>query len=224
MAPITARASLKATRAQLVRSRAEVRRLNRHVDQLQHALELTRVDPLTGLLTRNAWHEQAEQFIATTSGGSFVLLLDLNGFKDVNDTYGHACGDALLEIQAQRLALWVRDRGHAGRLGGDELVAVVELDDSERDIASLGSILSRPLLWNGQQVEAPASIGVALAAGGHGLDVLMAAADRAMYRAKVGQQRLGWWRFALDEEYAAPEAAPVHRARHRDRHAPTAAR
>lgn len=211
------RAVLKVARVELVRSRAEAKRLREHVEQLQAQLAETRIDPLTKLSTRAAWLEQARQ-ITRANGGALLLMLDLCDFKGVNDTFGHACGDALLNAQAQRLALWVRDRGHAGRLGGDELVAVVQIEkrDIEHDLAYLGTILSKPMLWDGHRVESPAAIGVAVAAG-HDLDVLMAAADRAMYRAKVGRRlSLTWHQFADDAEYVAPDAAPVHRVRHQD--------
>lgn len=225
MAAITARASLKATRTELARSRAEAALLRRHNEQLRAELAAARLDPLTGLPARQAWMEHARQIISR--GGeaeSYVLMLDLNRFKAVNDTFGHACGNALLQAQAERLNLWARGRGQAGRLHGDELVAVVQLDERDLDyeLDYLGTILSKPMLWDGRRIEAPASIGVAIAAR-HDLDVLMAAADRAMYRAKAGGD-LRWWRFAEAGEYVAPEAAPVHRARHRDVRTPTAER
>ena len=222
-----ARASLKATRTALVRSRAEAERLAAHVGQLRSELAAARIDPLTGLPTRTAWSSQAEQVITrpAEAGQHFVLMLDLNGFKAVNDLYGHAAGDELLKAQAARLALWARARGVAGRLGGDEMVAAVTLnarDMRDFELEHLGTILSKPMLWGGHRITAPASIGVAIAEG-HPLNVLLSAADRAMYRAKAARN-LGWWRYAEAGEYVAPEAAPVHRARHRDVRTPTATR
>jgi diguanylate cyclase (GGDEF)-like protein len=226
MAPATARASLKATRAALARSRAEVGRLTRHVGQLRCELAEARIDPLTGLPTRAPWLDQAERAISRTSGTGhhYVLLLDLMRFKAVNDEFGHAAGDALLQCQAERLNMWARGHGQAGRLGGDELVAVVTLDarDVGHELDHLGTILSKPMVWDRRRVTSPAAIGVALASG-HELEVLLAAADRAMYRAKADHGP-AWWRFADPDEYTAPETAPVHRARHRDVRTPTAER
>jgi diguanylate cyclase (GGDEF)-like protein len=191
--------------------------------ELQRQLAAARIDPLTGLPTRAAWTAQADRIIHTPTNGTArhcVLLLDLNGFKEVNDTYKHAAGDALLKVQAKRLTAWCEDRGERGepgRLGGDEMVAAITFDtrDIEHELDHLGAILAKPMLWNGTKIYAPASIGVALA-DEHGttpLGVLLGAADHAMYEAKKARGFAGWWRLADPNTYLTSDPAPVHRFR-----------
>ncbi|MEV6349459.1 sensor domain-containing diguanylate cyclase [Actinoplanes sp. NPDC051851] len=136
-------------------------------------------DRLTGALSR-----------ARRTGRSIgVLLLDLNGFKPVNDTYGHDVGDMLLKVVADRLRECVRTEDTVARLGGDEFVVVTEdlrlpgdaLVVAERIVAAL----NEPVEIDGHLLRTPASIGIALSEPAHaGPDDVLRDADTAMYVAK----------------------------------------
>nr|WP_239131057.1 sensor domain-containing diguanylate cyclase [Actinoplanes nipponensis] len=161
----------------------------------QHVAQLTRQayhDPLTGLPNRTHLRDRAEQEVrnARTTGGRLaLLLLDLDGFKRVNDTVGHHAGDALLQAVGLRLEAGLRGRDLVARLGGDEF-AVLLTGDPDRDsaLAAAGRLharLAEPYDIDQREVRVGASIGVALL-GEHGGDLptLMRAADAAMYEAK----------------------------------------
>lgn len=220
-----------AERGLLMAELAQVRAENA---RLQAQLAESRVDPLTGLLTRRGWSEQAEAAISGALKDWYVLLLDLTDFKQVNDRHGHAAGDALLQVQSDRLRAWCAQRGFPGRLGGDEFVAAVHLrsDEVASELSRLAAVLAEPMSWGRRVVYSPAAIGLATA-GTHPLRVLLAAADRAMYRSKPGRRRLPrillarcwlarrvdagsspWWNMSLPCEYVDPDLAPVHRPRH----------
>src|SRR3954466_4562641 len=150
-------------------------------------------DPLTGLANRRALERTLDA--ALTRAGARarsvgLLLVDLDGFKAVNDTHGHAAGDEALREVARRLRRSVRERDLVARLGGDEFVVVLTdlggrsgaVNDSMERIAE---VLGEPIAFNGTSVTLGAAIGVATfpADGGSGAD-LLAHADRAMYAAK----------------------------------------
>jgi diguanylate cyclase (GGDEF)-like protein/PAS domain S-box-containing protein len=118
-----------------------------------------------------------------------VLYIDLDGFKQVNDTLGHAAGDALLIAVAGRLRASLRPQDSAARLGGDEFAALVESILSAYDLEVVATRIlremERPFEIFGRDVHAGASIGVAMAGSDHAsADVLVRDADFAMYRAK----------------------------------------
>ncbi|MFD9211802.1 GGDEF domain-containing protein [Streptomyces sp. NPDC059544] len=119
-----------------------------------------------------------------------------NRFKQINDTFGHAAGDALLTVVGERLAQWCTDHGgFAGRLGGDEFAAVVHIDDERANdhITDLSRRLSEPVQLGHRAVVPHASIGICRPADRPGapLGERLRAADEAMYTAKS----LGsWWR------------------------------
>jgi diguanylate cyclase (GGDEF)-like protein len=165
----------------LRQSEAELRKLAHH-------------DPLTGLANRALLYDELRRIIArgTRSGDLFALLMiDLDGFKRVNDTHGHAIGDQLLETIAERLQQCVRVSDTVARLGGDEFVVVVEgvLDEAQALAvgAKIIATLSRPATIDSHAVQVGASIGVALwPHDADDSDRLLLAADRAMYLAKEG--------------------------------------
>ena len=164
-------------------------------ERLAHA---ARHDPLTGLANRTLFREALSAATARTIGGqSFaVLCLDLDRFKDVNDTLGHPAGDKLLIETAARLRRELRAGDMLARLGGDEF-AILQLGLS--DPAEAGRLAQRlvdciraPFMLEGQRVSVDASVGVAVAPR-DGLDgeELLRAADLALYQAK----QVSGWRF-----------------------------
>jgi diguanylate cyclase (GGDEF)-like protein len=147
-------------------------------------------DALTGLPNRGRLAAYADDRAGRPLA---VLLLDLNGFKQVNDTYGHAAGDLLLHEVGTRLTATLGEDGMAGRLGGDEfLVLLPEADTAvvARAVVRIRETIRQPIvIGDGRTVTVGVSAGVALrpAGGDAGLDALTAEADAAMYRDKRGR-------------------------------------
>ncbi len=151
-------------------------------------------DPLTGLGNRTLLHERLEHALRQrrpVNEPLGLLVIDLDGFKPVNDTYGHASGDALLRQVAQRLMAGVRTGDTVARLGGDEFAVLLEvrgegglrrggLDVAERLLASI----QEPFLVDGKEIIIGASMGLAIAGPGAGADALLQQADFAMYASK----------------------------------------
>lgn len=181
-----------------------------HAAYARRALTAARRDPVTGLPGRDGWTAQARRIMRGT-GTRTVILVDLDRFKHVNDTYGHAAGDELLAVTAARLRSWGdRVGGSAcGRLGGDEFTAITRRTVTEAETADLAALLSRPAVLPGSAVTIPvtASVGAAACAG-RGLSADLAAADAAMYRAKHAG---GGYRIVIP---ADPVPAPGARTRH----------
>jgi diguanylate cyclase (GGDEF)-like protein/PAS domain S-box-containing protein len=147
-------------------------------------------DQLTGCLNRRATLQRLEDLLATGRTLT-VLFVDLDGFKDVNDRYGHGTGDALLRHLGAELLRHCGPDAVVGRLGGDEfLIATTELadDDAARKAAeALEQAIMEPVLLTGVRLSVRASIGIARSTPEMGGDALVAAADTAMYRAKTGR-------------------------------------
>jgi diguanylate cyclase (GGDEF)-like protein len=148
-------------------------------------------DALTGLANRVLLGERLEHALirAKHSGLVAVHLLDLDRFKNVNDTLGHATGDKLLGMVAERLRPLVRDTDTVARMGGDEF-AILQVDLSQATDASVLAnrvieVVSEPYDIDGQQLNIGTSIGIAIGPGdGLNPDLLLRNADLALYRAK----------------------------------------
>jgi diguanylate cyclase (GGDEF)-like protein/PAS domain S-box-containing protein len=161
--------------------------------QLAH---LVRHDPLTGLPNRILFADRLEQSLAAArrSGKNVALLvLDLDRFKSINDTFGHQAGDALLQLFAHRVRSLVRDTDTLARVGGDEfLLLLPELEfpeGAQHVAAAIVAALAEPFSVAGQHLRVTSSVGIALCPrDGKESAVLQAVADAAMYRAK-GQGR-----------------------------------
>lgn len=149
-------------------------------------------DHLTGLANRSLFLDRLERALALQSRSGHrtaVLFIDLDGFKPVNDRYGHAVGDAVLIEVAQRLAAAVRSTDIAARFGGDEFVlGLTDIGDLQHVEGLAGKVLEAvgaPYRIGDIRAELTASIGVALCPDDHlASEMLLAAADAAMYRAK----------------------------------------
>ncbi|MCP3770431.1 GGDEF domain-containing protein [Streptomyces sp. MAR25Y5] len=161
-----------------------------HGSLLAHRLASARRDPLTGLHTRAGWTARAEHCIRRHPATA-VLLVDLDHFKTLNDTHGHAAGDAALIATADRLRAWCGRSGTAGRLGGDEFVAVVQ-DLAAADLDALTAALNQPLPYAGRSLPLAASVGACrlVELPVPTLTDALTAADAAMYAAK-GRSRRG---------------------------------
>ena len=144
-------------------------------------------DGLTGCLNRAAITASLRHALESESSGTGVVFVDLDDFKAVNDTLGHAAGDELLQIVADRLTGAVRERDLVGRLGGDEfLVVCPAVGDAEAVnvlAERIGAAVRQPAMIEGQPLVPNASIGVAWSEDGDA-DDLVRSADEAMYAAK----------------------------------------
>lgn len=150
-------------------------------------------DALTGLANRALFERKATEMIAEAHAGdaSFVLLFaDGDGFKQINDRFGHAVGDAVLAEVANRIRSCLRARDLAARIGGDEFAILLAppsgSDAAERVRAEIATRLAQPIqLPSGEAVAMRLSIGTAIYPGdGHDLAALVNRADAAMYAAK----------------------------------------
>ncbi len=189
-------ASLRLTRDKLTGAPdgyvVSVRDIGRRKELEARLERLAGYDDLSGLLNRAQFRKILAERLA--EGRRLTLLyMDLDDFKEVNDLFGHAAGDAVLREFAARLVSHVRDGDIIARLGGDEFTAIVESRDE--DIASLCKQLiaaaSTPFLVGDTEIRIGLSIGVASASGSdEDLDALLSRADRALYDAKnVGKNR-----------------------------------
>lgn len=162
---------------------------------LEHELKRAALeDPLTGLANRTLLSDRLEHALAAHSrGGAGVALLfiDLDDFKSVNDRFGHAAGDRVLQIVSQRIRSVVRDIDTAGRLGGDEFAVVLEgldrragQDTAQVVVDRLREELGDPVPVGNTMITIGASIGIAVAVTGISVAELVRQADTAMYAAK----------------------------------------
>ncbi|MES2900508.1 MAG: EAL domain-containing protein [Pseudomonadota bacterium] len=183
---------------------AEVR--NRR--QVEQALREVNVDRLTGLPNRNVFHDRLEMDIkkAHRSGLPLALLfIDLDHFKEINDTLGHQYGDMLLKQVGKRLQTYVRATDTVARLGGDEFtITLAELHDvsTVTDVAQkIRNDLSRPFRLGGEMAYISASIGITLyPRDGSNVGDLLRNADQAMYQSKDhGRNRFTYFTSSMQE-------------------------
>jgi len=163
------------------RARAEERVL------LDRLAVLAQRDPLTGLANR-ALLQQRLHDASATDEPILVLALDIDGFKPVNDSYGHAAGDALLVQIARKLESCIRKGDTAARTGGDEFTLILPRSGQERGAAVARRILdsiAEPMDVEGTVLRVTASIGIAVGSSRTAPDTLLAQADAAMYAAKL---------------------------------------
>ena len=159
-----------------------------------HATRLARFDSLTGLANRPQMAQTLEKILTAPNmehRACSVFLLDLDRFKQVNDTMGHPAGDALLKQVSSRLERAVGDHGRVGRLGGDEFEVILPGRHRREDLAVLAgriiSDLSEPYSIDGHRVVIGASLGIALSPDdGVTAEAIIRNADLALYAAKDG--------------------------------------
>ena len=157
----------------------------RGLELLDQTWRQAHLDPLTGIPNRRAFMAALDEAL---SGDGALLFIDLDGFKSVNDTLGHAAGDRLLTVVAERLSATVRDGDMPARLAGDEFVVLARGRHGPGDLALLTERVSgafaQPVELGGTAVPVRASIGTTLFSAGQDSEDVLHSADTAMYEAK----------------------------------------
>ncbi|MGP3950951.1 GGDEF domain-containing protein [Streptomyces sp. 7N604] len=158
---------------------------------LGRKLYAARRDPLSGLWTRIPWMRRTDRLIRRRQA-THLLMIDLDGFKPVNDTYGHPAGDRVLRATGARLADFAAQHGgrhtECARLGGDEFVATVTINDNDVRAFTdgLAHELAQPVPWPGGPLTVTASIGIVRIADLEqpSASAVLKCADDAMYAVK----------------------------------------
>ncbi|MDX1722675.1 MAG: diguanylate cyclase [Pseudomonas sp.] len=187
---------VKDANGQPIRMMGVVRDISEEKASVSQLKKIARHDPLTGLPNRLLLEEFLTQALARARSNAnrvALVFIDLNGFKQINDSYGHAVGDQVLVGTAQRLQQTLRESDMVARLGGDEFVVVIEgltrsksLHDEAQLIGEkILQRLSQPLSLGNASHQVGASLGIALyPEHGPNIDSLIHIADQAMYAAK----------------------------------------
>ena len=189
--------AIAAVAAALARVALTVRELRRANEAFRQA----RTDDLTKLLNRRGFAEELDSMVARSATDVFVLMVDLDGFKEVNDSLGHHVGDLLLVVVAERFARTVPKGAPLARLGGDEFgIALIGQRALADDTASaLLATLDNPISLDGVTIRVGASIGIAgTPEHGTGRGELLRRADVAMYDAKSNHLGSAWYEAAKD--------------------------
>ena len=167
-----------------------------------------RRDALTGLANRTVLHMAGAEALQKSTGGTALLLLDLDHFKEVNDTLGHGVGDQVLIAVAQRLPAAVGPLDLVARLGGDEFVVLARGVDSDAEAVELAnricSAVNVPVALQGVKIAIGCSVGVALGpAHGDSVQDLLRCADVALYQAKSTRGAVAVYDGTADRHSAA---------------------
>lgn len=181
----------------LHRNQLKSQQINAHLQALEYSRSALREeathDPLTGLANRRLFYDRLQQAIlhANRYGSKLgILYVDLDRFKEINDTHGHHVGDAVLTEVARRLTTSVRDSDSVARLGGDEFVVLLTELQAREDYLAVAEKIEQALntgtRFYGLDIDIAASIGEAIYPDdGADEDALVRAADTAMYRIKT---------------------------------------
>ena len=173
------------------------------------ALEkLAQFDPLTGLFNRHSFQRQISISMSSASGKDNrlgLLLLDLDGFKEINDTLGHQSGDAILQEVSSRIKAYVKTEYLVARLGGDEFTVIVEPVGSDVGLqayaSGLAQQIAKPYVLNGREYVLGVSIGASLYPDhAESIENLLAYADTAMYKAKASEDSVVVYESQMTEE------------------------
>lgn len=172
-------------------ARTAERRIADQMERIAHLERLAMTDELTGLLNRRGFESELKKAIANAGRygeGGVLIYVDLDGFKPINDTFGHAAGDEVLKRAAGLLKESVRPTDSVGRLGGDEFAALLvrsAWDDGLARATTIDRVLnSAKIPWGTQTISLAASLGVQAYSGQDSRHDLLKQADKAMYQCK----------------------------------------
>ena len=189
----TALQALEQTRSALSTAEDHIQEQQVRLDAL---VELATKDELTGLFNRrgflDAFYRELDKTNRGLNKGGLLIMIDLDGFKEVNDTYGHAAGDEALKLVGRHLQRTTRIMDVAARLGGDEFVLLFSHADKqcafERAQNLALKLNSLVLHYQGHTIPVKASIGIKSFTMGDDVAAVMQSADRTMYRAKTSRK------------------------------------
>lgn len=189
--PNTGTESEVALRLALIAMTEAEKRIERQEQRIKELESLSITDELTHVMNRRGFSMQMHRALALAARGEAmgsVIMVDLDRFKAVNDTYGHAAGDAVLQAVAECLKNRVRETDTIGRLGGDEFAVLMpgvsrEIAEQRAD-ALIRDLNGRSLHWNGVNIPIGASIGLAHYVGDEDEQSILQRADAAMYLSK----------------------------------------
>lgn len=173
-------------------------RMSEQAERIALLETLATTDELTGLMNRRGFMEQFSREIDRTSRdqseGGLLMLIDLDNFKSINDTHGHAAGDAALKLAAGTLAADIRTMDCVGRLGGDEFVVLLANTDRKKAALRAQGIVKKlnslSLIWNGIEIPVRASLGLKEYKKGDTTTRIFGDADDAMYAQKLENKLL----------------------------------
>jgi len=179
--------------------------ITKYIEQEKKVKFLAYHDPLTTLPNRHHFEQYFQNTILKKRHEVALLFIDLDHFKNINDTLGHHAGDTLLKVFAHRLKSQLSKKDFIARIGGDEFVAIVRLSDAEqiRQVATrLLHSLQAPITIQEHKLSVTTSIGIALfPKDGDSLDTLLKHADTAMYKAKTnGRNNFHFFTKTLSKE------------------------
>ena len=171
---------------------ASERRIAEQDKRIRELEDLAATDPLTGLMNRRGFEKFFEMEQARIrrkhSPGAVLVLIDLDLFKPINDTYGHAAGDACLQALSRKMLQSMRMLDGAARLGGDEfaiLLTQLPPDSAAAHLEKIRALLAETTLtWQGRQISFSASVGAAAVTEGSEMSSVYAAADATLYASK----------------------------------------
>ncbi len=154
--------------------------------------ELATKDDLTGLYNRRGFMEafarELDRAERGQSEGGLIIMIDLDNFKTINDTHGHAAGDAALKLFGKALQNEIRDMDVAGRLGGDEFALLFANADKRKTAARAQALAARlnnvSLIWKGNEIPVRASLGMKIYKAGDRIQRVFADADACLYSFK----------------------------------------
>ena len=172
---------------------SEIEKLNTRIEKLE---KLATTDELTGLTNRRGFDEAFRKELGKVerkvSKGGVLLLIDIDNFKTINDTHGHAAGDAALQMVARTLRARIRFIDTAARMGGDEFVVILsgaDKNQTTRRAQQLAWLLSRQTLeWNGASITVRSSVGMRSYGQGESADQIYIDTDAALYASKESRK------------------------------------
>lgn len=181
---------------------ARIEQADARIAELQKRIELLEQqathDELTGILNRRGFFEAFTQELGRVergySGGGLLILIDLDNFKMINDTYGHQAGDAALRLVGKTLSGGSRSMDICARLGGDEFVLLLANTEREKALARAQNLIkqlnSLSLVWYGAEIPVRASLGLKDYRGGETPESIFGEADAHLYNEKRGSKAL----------------------------------